>query len=235
MSEGAEDLRLISHRPMTRRFVRWAFLNFYRIAFRLRIEGLDLVPPTGPLIVISNHLHNVDPLIVGVTMPRATHFMAKAEAFKNPILRQILKWGGAFPVERGKMDRTAIRRAEETLKQELALGIYPEGTRSRTRSLKEPMAGAGLLALRSGAPVLPVVITGSERLPGNGSKGKIAEGAVPPDPGHTGVRLKFGPTFTVPREIDGRKLSSAEAADFMMIELAKMLPPDYRGIYADRV
>jgi hypothetical protein len=69
-------------------------------------------------------------------------------------------------------------------------------------------------------------------LPLNGSKGKLAPGVPPPDPGHSGVRITFGKPFQVPREIGGRKVGSDEATEIIMIELARMLPPDYRGVYA---
>jgi 1-acyl-sn-glycerol-3-phosphate acyltransferase len=228
------DLTIGTHRKVG----RWLFASFLIGVFRLfglRIQGRENIPATGPLIVVSNHLHNADPVILAAAMPRPIHFMAKAEAFEVPVIRRILRWGGAFPVQRGKMDRWAMRRAEATLEQGIVLGIYPEGTRSRTLSLKEPLGGAGLFLLRSGAPVLPVIITGSERLPGNGKKGKLAPGVVMPDPGHRGVRLRFGKPVIIPREIDGRRISAAEASDLMMLELARMLPPSYRGIYGDRV
>ena len=229
------DILVGTYGPFARTVFRHTVLFIFRLFFRLKVEGVENVPQTGPLIIVSNHLHNLDPVMLVAAMPRATHFMAKAEAFAVPVIGAIMRWGGAFPVERGKMDRRALRRAEATLDQGIALGIYPEGTRSPTLALKEPFAGAGLFVLRSGAPVVPVIITGSERLPGNGKKGTLAPGVVYPEPGHRGVRLRFGKPFHVPREIDGRRISAAEAADLMMLELAKMLPAPYRGVYSHRV
>jgi 1-acyl-sn-glycerol-3-phosphate acyltransferase len=159
--------------------------------------------------------------------------MAKKEAFSFPPFRFFLEAGGAFPVDRGKSDRSAIKRAHATLAAGIAVGVYPEGTRSPTRALQKGHAGAGLLALLSGAPVQPVVITGTERLPLNGSKGKLAPGATSPDPGHTGVRVLFGEPFLVPREIAGRRVSSDEATEIIMIEIARLLPPGFRGVYAE--
>jgi len=89
-----------------------------------------------------------------------------------------------------------------------------------------------MLALTSGAPIQPVAITGTERLPMNGAKGR-AGGELARDPGHGGCQILFGAPFRIPREIDGRKVSADEATEIMMIEIARLLPPDYRGVYAD--
>jgi 1-acyl-sn-glycerol-3-phosphate acyltransferase len=90
-----------------------------------------------------------------------------------------------------------------------------------------------MLALKSGAPVIPLVVTGSERLPFNGKKGRLQAGANTPAPGHKGVRLLFGEPFVIPRMIDERKISTDEATDIIMVEIARLLPPDYRGVYSD--
>jgi 1-acyl-sn-glycerol-3-phosphate acyltransferase len=196
------------------------------------VKGLEHVPRTGPVLVVCNHLHNSDPILLSVALPRPLHFMAKKELFSIPVIASIIRKVGAFPVDRGRADRSAIRRADAVLAEGIAVGMFPEGTRSPTRSLRRGHAGAGLLALRSGCPVLPAVITGSERLPGNGTKARRRDGLPEPRPGHRGVRVCFGPTFTIPREIDGAKVSADRATDMMMIVLARMLPPDYRGEYA---
>jgi 1-acyl-sn-glycerol-3-phosphate acyltransferase len=229
------DLNEGTLRPFTRRILRRALLTLLRLAFGLQIEGLERMPATGPAILISNHLHNLDPLMTQVAITRNCHFFVKQEAFKYPVFRSIARWAGGFPVDRGKPDRWAIRRAEAALQQGIAVGIYPEGTRSTTLGLQKGFSGAGLIALRSGAPVVPSIITGSERMPFNGKKGKLHAGMTMPDPDHKGVRVRFGEPFIVPRELNGKRLTAEEATDLMMIELAKMLPPDYRGVYADRV
>jgi 1-acyl-sn-glycerol-3-phosphate acyltransferase len=87
--------------------------------------------------------------------------------------------------------------------------------------------------MKTGAPFQPVVVTGTERLPFNGEKGRAQENAPRPNPGHRGVRILFGEPLVIPREIDGRRVSTAEATEIIMIEIARLLPPDYRGIYAE--
>jgi 1-acyl-sn-glycerol-3-phosphate acyltransferase len=220
-------------RGRPRRFVRGAFLGLFKPLFRLKLKHEERVPKKGGVLVVANHLHNADPILLNAAYPRPLHFMAKKEAFNFPLFRLFLRAGGAFPVDRGKADRSAIRRAQATLAAGVAVGIFPEGTRSATRSLQKAHSGAGLLALSSGVPVQPVVITGTERLPLNGSKGKRAANAAIPDPGHSGTRILFGEPFIVPRELDGRKITSDEATEIIMVELARLLPPDYRGHYAE--
>jgi 1-acyl-sn-glycerol-3-phosphate acyltransferase len=215
--------------------LRAALLAMLRLVLRLRVEGLDRVPATGPVLVVSNHLHNADPILNVIAFPRPVHYMAKKEAFGFPLFRWVLRWGGAFPVDRGKADRAAIRRAEATLAHGIAIGIFPEGTRSLTRALQPAHAGAGLLALRSGAPVLPMAITGTERLPFNGAKGRVQAQVPLSDPGHRGVRIRFGELFKVPAQLDGRRVTPEEATEIIMVEIARLLPPDYRGVYAERL
>jgi 1-acyl-sn-glycerol-3-phosphate acyltransferase len=132
------------------------------------------------------------------------------------------------------MDRGAIKRAHATLKQGIALGMFPEGTRSVSMKIEQVLPGAGLLAVQDKVPIVPVAITGTERLPFNGKK-QHHRGTEMPDPGHTGVRITFGEPFFIPDEIDGKRTNAAAAIDYMMQKVASALPPDYRGIYGDDV
>lgn len=190
-----------------------------------RVSGIGNVPRGGPLIVVGNHLHNLDPLVVAVAIPRPVHYMAKAELFRVPVLGPLIRFGGTFPVERGRADRKAIRQAEETLAQGIAFGIFPEGTRSVTAAMTHPLAGGALIALRTGAPVLPVAVTGTEHLPLNGGK-------APKRRFRRAVRVRIGEPFTVPRTVDGARLTSEAATDLMMRRVAELLPEGYRGVYA---
>ncbi len=197
-------------------------------------EGIEHIPPFGPLLYVSNHLHNLDPALEFYAYTRPLNFMGKQELFDTPIAKQISEASGGFPVDRGKFDREALRQAEERLEKGLTVGIYAEGTRSVTGALAEAKAGVGLLALKTGAPVLPVALTGSERLPFNGSKGTTAHlhdrGDAP-----AGVHIVYGEPFYLPRTVDGRKISATEATDIIMLEIARLLPESYRGVYADKL
>jgi 1-acyl-sn-glycerol-3-phosphate acyltransferase len=226
------DLDAGTLRGRPRAILRSILKPLLRLLIGFRVEGLENVPKTGPVIVAGNHLHNADPVLLEIAIPRPLHFMAKKELFGLPVISWIIRRVGTFPVDRGKADRSAIRNADGRLRQGIAIGMFPEGTRSVTRSLKAALPGAAMLAQLTGAPVLPVAITGSERLPFNGAKGRRREGLPDPDPGHRGVRLQFGVPFTIPREIDGRRLSHDEATDRLMAEIVRMLPADYWGVYA---
>ena len=209
------------------RFVRWLLLGLFRALVGLQVEGIERVPRSGPLLVVCNHLHNADPVLISVGFPRPLHFMAKKELFRVPIIGPLIRRVGAFPVDRGKPDRAAIRRAEATLRAGIAVGMFPEGTRSRTGGLARPYPGAGLLALRSDVRIVPVVIRGSERLPLNGAKGRRPSGHK-----RRGVLIKIGEPFTIDREEAGVKITAEVASARMMAELAKLLPLSYQGVFA---
>lgn len=235
MSAPPVDVRKGTIRPFTRKLVRYPLYALLWLFFRMRVSGIENIPKTGPFILISNHLHNIDPLMAQVALPRNCHFFVKQEAFKYPVISHIARWSGGFPVNRGAPDRAAIRQAEAALKAGVGVGIYPEGTRSTSFSLQKGLSGAGLLALHNDVPIVPLVITGSERLPFNGAKGKLRDNVPMPNPGHNRVKLEFGPPFRIVSTRDGKRIGAAEATDQMMVTLARMLPPDYRGAYADRI
>ena len=213
--------------------IRRMLLTILRIVINMRLVHVERVPRSGAVLVVANHLHNADPALISAAFPRPVHFMAKKEAFHVPVLPWLLRTAGAFPVDRGKADRSAIRRALLVLERGIAVGMFPEGTRSKTRSLQRAHAGAGLIAVTAGVPILPIAITGTERMPLNGAKGKAVASLLTPEPVHEGVRVLFGETFTIPREIDGRRVTAAEATEIIMVEIARLLPSDYRGVYAE--
>ena len=126
------------------------------------VTGRQYEPRVGPVIVVSNHLSDLDPLVVGSALRRPTRFMAKEELFTPPLVRWWVTACGAFPVRRGEPDRRAIRTALEILRGGGVLVMFPEGTRGRDRTLRPPEPGAAMLALRSGAPILPVAVLGTD-------------------------------------------------------------------------
>jgi 1-acyl-sn-glycerol-3-phosphate acyltransferase len=206
--------------------IRTILLFFCRILFRMRIDGLNNVPRQGGVLVVSNHLHNADPVLISVAMPRPMHYMAKKELMTVPVIGKAIRYGGAFPVDRGKADRHAIQMATDRLQQGIAVGMFPEGTRSPTRRIERVLPGAGLIALRGNVPILPIAIVGSERLPFNGSK-QMHETSD----GRWRVTVTIGEPFTLPLGPDGKRLSSEEAINVAMERVAAMLPESYRGIY----
>lgn len=143
------------------RGVGWLMLRF---GFCWRVEGRGAVPADGPVILCPNHLHWMDPVTVACSVRRRVHFMAKDELFRRPLVPVFLRWVGAFPVRRHEVDRGAIRHSLRLLKDGRVLGVFPEGTRNRSGVLQKGEEGAALLALKTGAPVVPVGIVGDYRL-----------------------------------------------------------------------
>lgn len=140
--------------------VRLAFSAIYRI----KVEGLGNIPPEGGVIICGNHFNARDPMIVGITMPRPVSYMAKQELFHNKLFAFVLNGMGVFPVKRGTPDRAALKRSIDVLQSGICFGIFPEGTRNKTGKLAKAEPGAAYLALKSGAPVIPVGITSPYKL-----------------------------------------------------------------------
>ena len=176
------------------------------------LQGLELIPESGPLLLCSNHVSNYDPLVLGATVPRLMHAMAKAELFRNPLLAWYLRACNVFPIRREEADAAALRTALNVLKGGGVVVLFPEGHRSHGARMRPFSRGAGYLARRSGAPVLPCAIWGTERvLP----RGKLR-------PRRAEVHLRFGPPF-FPVGAD----SEAATRDLER-RVAALLPPGLR-------
>ncbi|HSJ38507.1 MAG TPA: lysophospholipid acyltransferase family protein [Planococcus sp. (in: firmicutes)] len=128
--------------------------------YRFEVLGTEKFPQQGGILLCSNHIHALDPPVVGMTSPRTVHFMAKEELFKLPVLGRLLPQVNAFPVKRGMSDREALRSALRILKNGDVVGLFPEGTRSTDGVLKKGLSGAGFFALRGNADVMPCAIIG---------------------------------------------------------------------------
>lgn len=133
---------------------------------RFRVHGFANIPASGPCIIAANHFHALDPLMLAIAVRRPTCFMAKEEILHWPIFGWLVRKVGVFPVKRGKVDVQSFRHSLLILRQGGALGIFPEGTRSKTGEMQEALNGAALLAGRTGAPIVPVALAGSYHLGG---------------------------------------------------------------------
>lgn len=138
--------------------------TYLRLFARLEVFGLENLPMEGPVVLVSNHVSNLDPVIVGCAIPRRVHYMAKEELFRNKFLGTICKQLAAYPVKRGKSDISAIRQSLHFLEQGLVIGMFPEGTRSKSGELQKPHPGVAMIALKGGAPIVPMAIHGSKAL-----------------------------------------------------------------------
>ena len=144
---------------------KWSLVSpLLHTYFRGKIYGAENVPQSGAVIIVSNHASYFDPPIVSNCVRRPVAYMAKEELFKVPVLAQIIKLYGAYPVSRGTADRNAIRAALEYLENGWAVGVFLEGTRTPDGRISDPKRGAALLAAKAKAPFLPVCLWGSEQI-----------------------------------------------------------------------
>jgi len=189
---------------------------------RWRVRGRDNVPSQGPLLIVANHLNLADPPLLGVSLGRKVIFMAKRELFYSRVIGYFIRGFGSFPVHRGQLDRKALRQAEQLLAQGLALVMFPEGKRSKSAQLEPGFSGSALIAWHSGAPILPVGISGTERIKGAGWLLRRPQ-----------ITVNIGrPFYLPPVSSKLTKLKLAEHTDFIMERIAGLLPPEYRGNYA---
>src|ERR1700736_581410 len=187
---------------------------------KLRIDGMENIPRSGPALVVGNHVGSIDPVILGINIPRLdVYYMAKSELFEKPFMGWLFRHNHAFPVVRDSPDRTALRRALDILARGHVLLLYPEGTRSPDGSLSRAQAGAGFIARHSSVPIIPVAAQGSDRV--------LPRGAVIPR--RRPVHVIVGSPFTLPAtDATGQRFSNQQAADMMMERVAALLPAGRR-------
>ena len=205
-----------------------------RLLFRLEVVNAGLVPATGPVLLVSNHVSMLDPPLVGGAAPRPRVFMAKEELFRIPLFGRLIRALNARPVRRDGSDMRALKAALAVLAEGHAVLVFPEGTRGEEGgTLREGKPGVGMLAVLSGAPVVPVFVSGSGAA--------LPRGRALPRP--TKVRVSFGPPLTFKSEgknerrnqgrndgpgqvkragDDGRKEAYREAAQEMMRAIAQL-------------
>ena len=159
---GGSDARIV---PALWWLARGILAPLFRLAFRLRVGGVENIPTEGPTLFVANHISMWDPPMIGYALVsrRRVYFMAKSELFRVPVLGWVIRRTGAFPVERGGADRSAIRTAREVLDRGDALLMFPEGTRNTDGRIQPAWPGAGALGLADHVRVVPVAIAGSNR------------------------------------------------------------------------
>jgi 1-acyl-sn-glycerol-3-phosphate acyltransferase len=204
-----------------------------RAVWRPTVEGIDHVPPTGPVIVASNHLSFADSLVIPIVAPRKVVFLAKADYFtgtgiKGALSRAWFEGIGMIPVDRDdtKAAIASLDTALAVLGRGEAFGIYPEGTRSRDGRLYRGRTGVGHLALTSGAPVVPVGLEGTQHLQPVGSRvPRLAK-----------VTVRFGQPLHFAGRYDGVPLGRArrEVTDEVMSAIARLSGQVEAGVYNER-
>lgn len=221
-----QDGRYEHHRFAARRRVLRFLLR--TIGFTLlvkldRVEGLENFPRTGPAILYMNHIAFVDPIVLVHVSPRDIVPMAKIEVYDYPVVGVFPKIYGVIPVRRGEVDRRALREALAVLEAGEVLLIAPEGTRNPALQLARE--GLAYLAARTGAPLVPVAMEGTEGFPSL---------PVLPRWRRPGAQVRFGRPFRFRRDL-GRldRHLLRRMTDEAMYILAAMLPPHRRGVYGD--
>ena len=137
---------------------------WYGIIFRTQVIGAENIPKRGAFILAANHVSNWDPPFLGTFIEREVCYMGKEELFKNPVMAWICRHLYVFPVKRGAADKTAIKTAVNILRDGKCLGIFPEGTRSKTGKLGKAEAGVSLIAAMTKAPIIPAAIVDTEKI-----------------------------------------------------------------------
>ena len=184
-----------------------------RLLFRLEARGTEHVPRQGPVLLVANHSSFLDPPLVGGVAPRPLSFMAKAELFRVPLLGALIRRLNARPVRREGADAGALRTALRVLQEGGVLLMFPEGTRGPEGTLREPKPGAAMLAVMSGAAVVPVFVQGSGRA--------WPRGHALPRPAK--VRVTFGaPHVFERRDAEGRKTDYEKVSRWMMAAIARL-------------
>lgn len=196
-----------------------------RLLTRWQVTGKENVPRHGSLMVVANHLHLADPPLLSASIPRPIVFMAKEESFRSLWQGPLVRGYGAFPVHKGSFDRQAVRRALQVLDEGRVLGMFPEGTRSRSARMQPAYQGTAFIAQRSAATILPVGITGTERLRG------LAWILRRPR-----ITVTIGCAFRLPSavgKLDEARLSQMTST--IMEHVSLLLPESYRGVYGGQL
>jgi 1-acyl-sn-glycerol-3-phosphate acyltransferase len=191
----------------------------------LKVDSSEVVrvPLEGPLIIATNHINSLDaPVGFSHLHPRPLTAFVKDETWDNLFMKFLFNAWDAIPIRRGEVDFKAFRLAEEALQQKKIIIVAPEGTRSRHGRLNQGYPGIALLAIRTGAPILPVVMYGNENI----KELRIFK--------RTRMVIKVGTPFKI--QMHGRSLdrsSRKQVTDEIMYEMARILPEQNRGVYSD--
>ena len=212
---------------LSQRMVLAFFRPLLNICFSWKVEGRENVPLTGPLILVANHVHVIDPILVVFSFPRWITFVAKEELFHSLFLRLWLRWAGSLPLQRdGKVGekQRILEGAKKALEEGLILGMFPEGGRSHDGKLRKGKPGSAVIASKTDVSLLPVGIAGTDKVHGISWLWKRPR-----------IVVKIGRPFKLPPT--NNKISKSQMQSLtteLMWEIAALLPPEYRGAYERR-
>jgi len=211
---------------LSQKLVLAFFRPLLNICFSWKAEGRENVPSTGPLILVANHVHVIDPILLVFSFPRWITFVAKEKLFRSLFLRLWLRWAGSLPLRRdGKVreKQRILEGAREALQEGLILGMFPEGARSHDGKLRKGKPGSAVIASKTDAPVLPVAVIGTDKVHGIGWLWKRPR-----------IVVRIGKPFKLPPSNDKISKSQMQALTTqLMMEIAALLPPAYQGAYEE--
>lgn len=225
--ELTQSPRLTPLRHLVRAVARALARLLLKIAARVEVEGLENFPRQGPYIIVTNHLGDADAILGLAFFPHLPDALAKIELYDElGLLGKLIHLFGVIWVRRGQPDRRALQAALESLRQGRVVAVAPEGRYSLIGGLEPGSGGAAFLALKSGAPIVPVVFIGSENEHVYGHLRRFRR--VP-------LRMRVGKPFHL--EADGTRTGQAvdRATERIMRTLAEMLPEEKRGVYSRMV
>ena len=218
---------------MIYRIVKGVLAILFRVIYRPTVVGTENIPRSGPLILASNHLSFVDSMVIPIVVPRRVAFLAKSDyftgtGFKGALTRWWFTGFDMIPVDRDdhRAARASLDLALDVLKRGGAFGIYPEGTRSRDGRLYRGRTGVAWLALQADAIVVPVALSGTEKLQPVGFR----------PPKRVPVTVMFGPPLDFRTRFEGVSPARArrEATDEIMNAIHSLSGQDLAGVYNER-
>ncbi len=218
------DTTLPTPAPWFRRLLPLVARLVLTLFARFEVRGVENVPRQGRALIASNHLGHLDAFVSAAALPRACEVIVLSDLFDVPVTGQVLRWYGAIPVERDVFDRDALRLALDVLGRDELLWVAPEAQISETGAMMQGREGVAWLAARSGARVVPVAITGTERAFDDLRRLRRPR-----------LTITFGEPLSLPVPPHaGRAARSAALAantETLMRAIAALLPPRYRGVY----
>ncbi len=225
MSREGRSLADYEGHPVIYGIMKCIISFLMRLLYRYQVVKLAPFPQSGPVIIVVNHLHLLDPGVIAPVVPRKVVTLAADKWRKRPFSRWFLRAAGVIFVRRGEVDRRALRACLQVLRNGGVLAIAPEGTRSERAGLQRAKGGVAYLAARSGAQIVPIAHTGVEKL----DEWKRLRRPT--------CRVVIGEAFHLPEvapgELDSEKLQ--EFADLIMVRLGLLLPKEYRGVYGEQI
>ena len=193
-----------------------------KICLNVSVEGIENFPKTGPLLIVINHIGDADAVAVVSKLPSPPDALGKIELYDVTIIGQMMHWYGMIWLHRGRPDIKALRSAIDGLAENRIIIIAPEGRYSVTGALEEGSGGAAFLAYKSGAPVLPITVTGTENENVYGSLKKLKRAKV---------HVKVGKMIRLSNQLETRQEALSQGTHQIMEALANLLPEKYRGEY----